>query len=103
MPGAVGHGGTVGLGFRGWGEFSGGTVLLQGQKTLRAFGACESHLLEHYLRGKFFSAPSAQASITTANVAQKVPNIRVGGHSRIHSRRRCRRGIFAHGVAPSTW
>ena len=36
--------------------------------------------------------------ITTANVAQKVPNIRVGGHSRIHSRQRCREEFLPTGL-----
>ena len=101
----------------GWG-ISGGTVLPQWQIFLRAFGACEYHLLEHYLRGKisprlrrmrvspsgalpqgqFFPAPSAQASITTTNVAQKVANIRVGDHSHIHSRQRCHEEFLPTGL-----
>ena len=35
------------------GGISGGTVLPQWQNFLRAFGACEYHLLEHYLRDNF--------------------------------------------------
>ena len=100
------------------GGISGGTVLPQGQnflrasahasitfwittsgaKFLRAFSACECHLLEHYLRGNFFPAPSAQASITTTNIAQKVANIRVGDHSHIHSRQRCREEFLPTGL-----
>ena len=57
-----------------------GRRLGEWQNFLRAFSACEYHLLEHYLRGNFFPAPSAQASITTTNIAQKVANIRVGDH-----------------------
>ena len=49
-------------------------------------------------QGQFFPAPSAQASITTTDVAQNVANIRVGGHSRIILRQRCCEEFLSTGV-----
>ena len=106
----------------GWGDFWGhGTTSEAKFCTSEAFSTCEYHLLEHYLRGKisprlwrmrvslsgahlrgnFSPAPSAQASITTTNVAQKVSNIRVGDHSHIHSRQRCREEFLPTGLLRS--
>ena len=81
----------------GWGDFwgHGTTSEANFSSRLRRMRVSPSGALP---QGQFFPAPSAQASITTTNVAQKVANIRVGDHSHIHSRQRCHEEFLPTGL-----